>query len=115
MAPQWIPKRKILFRYEASWDLNEECALVLKEAWLKPATCFRQSRAREIKKKLTFYQHSLLNWRKEISQQEHGLQRKKIVEIDKIQEQGNGDNMDMHVNLQKELQLMLAEEELKWN
>lgn len=46
--------------------------------------------------------------------QEKAIKRQKIHQIDLLQSEGNGNHIDSDKDLQEELQLKLAEEQIKW-
>lgn len=70
--------------------------------------------ASEIKSKLALYQNNLVELRRKINQIEKGLKRAKLKEMGTIQDQEVRDHIEFDTNFQRELNLLLVEEELKW-
>lgn len=100
-----------IFRYEATWDVRDECSKVIKETWTKGSLGARDTH--DIHNRLIHCKNDLLNWRRAVKQKEYAEKIIKFQQLVYIQNMGSGDHIDMDHKLQDEIQLKLEDEELK--
>lgn len=80
-------RRPLLFRYEAVWEIREECKSIVQEAWARDSSA--------VLDKLKNCKEALLNWIRAIKQEElHGNQAN-LVMLDKIQRAQQGEQIDV--------------------
>ncbi|KAF5481578.1 hypothetical protein F2P56_002218 [Juglans regia] len=98
-----VRQRKKGFKYEACWALDEECEVVLKEAWTgfsKVIGLLNNSRK------------ALLRWNKNIKQRQGQEVEEKTKILQNLQAMENGSNVEEIRKVTKELHLALEKEDL---
>lgn len=67
-----------------------------------------------MKDKLALCQHGLVAWRKKISQQDKSTKKLKAQALSLIQDHGTDHHVEDKKKIQKELEKLLDEEDLRW-
>ncbi|XP_042962371.1 uncharacterized protein LOC122296634 [Carya illinoinensis] len=106
-----IRKQKI-FRYEAAWDLREDSALVLEQAWKRNG--MGGDLAESLRVKLESCQKGLTRWVKNHNQDEKKKTTRTWAKISRLQDRGDGEHITLMKQLQKDAELSLAENDMKW-
>ncbi|XP_042952207.1 uncharacterized protein LOC122289289 [Carya illinoinensis] len=84
-------KRRTCFRYEANWDLKEECTKVVEKAW--KAAKMGGEGANSMRQKLEHCQRGLLQWNQKEKLHKHKDINRSLDKISHLQEIGNGDHI----------------------
>lgn len=63
---------------------------------------------------LKSYKSALIQWKKDMNTKENSKKRGRVHQLGIIQNEGMGEHIDDDHKFQKELQLKMEEDELKW-
>ncbi|KAG6676484.1 hypothetical protein I3842_15G153700 [Carya illinoinensis] len=100
------------FRYEVAWDLKEDCKKVVEYSW--KGTSLGLEGAKIVRQRLSDCQRSLSQW----NQIEKMMKQKDINQavrrIRHLQETGTGNHITEMQGLQRDVELSMATEEMKW-
>ncbi|KAF5445848.1 hypothetical protein F2P56_031530 [Juglans regia] len=105
-------RRNKIFRYEATWELKEDCGGVVKVAWNNDQR--GDTQAGMLRFKLNLCKRDLLNWKEKATQQAKGESSRILTTISQLQDNGDGSNIDQLQILQRKIEVSPAETEMKW-
>ncbi|XP_042969117.1 uncharacterized protein LOC122301806 [Carya illinoinensis] len=106
-------KRKgFCFRYEAAWDLSEECQKVASEGW--KSLNLGGHGAGTVRHKLDACQRGLQKWQKETKFSNQKATKLALDQIRQYQQVGTGTHIPSMIQLQKTVEDSMAVEELRW-
>jgi exonuclease III len=107
--PIWIPR---IFRFEASWNVSEDCAEVIKKAWSEVGGS--GSPMQDILQKLRQCQQALSCWScfkfGSLTRSLKGLTRR----LEGLQDKENPSNLEEIKLLQQEIHQLMEMEDIKW-
>ncbi|XP_042962379.1 uncharacterized protein LOC122296642 [Carya illinoinensis] len=105
---RWSPG----FRYEAAWDLHEDCPTVVANGWngTRPAGLSGCT----MRHRLETCQKALQQWRKTSQQNNHKDVAEALQRISHLQNKGTGSHLTEMQQLQKRVESSLAAEDMKW-
>ncbi|XP_042969164.1 uncharacterized protein LOC122301866 [Carya illinoinensis] len=103
------PVKQRLFRYEAWWSKEEECKEVITNNWLQDTT-----ERNSVQQVLTHCRNSLQQWSKNFHRQKGLLLKQKSALLKNLQDGNSGDNSNNIRALQKEVGILMEEEDIKW-
>ncbi|XP_042962657.1 uncharacterized protein LOC122296930 [Carya illinoinensis] len=99
-------------RYEAAWDLKEECKKIVEYSW--KGTSMGVEGAKTMRQRLIDCQRSLSQWNHKEKMIKHKDINHSMRRIRHLQETGIGNHLTEMQSLQKEVELSMATEEIKW-
>ncbi|XP_035547014.1 uncharacterized protein LOC118348759 [Juglans regia] len=93
-------RRNRVFRYEAAWELKEECGGIVKEVWSKVAE--GTIKAGMIRSKLEQCKRGLISWKQKTIQQDQRDISRDLASISHLQDTGDGSHMVQIAETSKE-------------
>lgn len=116
--PLWLYFDKLLchapkiFRYEASWNLTEDCEEVFREAWGKETLPSKGLEA--TRKKLSKCQDALVEWSNTKNRKVQQPLNRLYSRLDQLQKDEQPGNLAEINQIQTEINLLLEMEDLRW-
>ncbi|KAF5464617.1 hypothetical protein F2P56_014683, partial [Juglans regia] len=107
-----VNRRKRLFRYEAYWSTEQECKELIKNSWR--VSCRGAQSTRNFLAGLDRCKQLLRTWSKDMNGKQKHLIRQRSEMIQELQRINQGDFNDTIKGYQREVNQLLAEEEIKW-
>ncbi|XP_042954620.1 uncharacterized protein LOC122291035 [Carya illinoinensis] len=106
-----FPKRK-MFRYEVAWGNREGCKDLIKEVWSQ--RYFKGTKLKDTQAGLEGCRKKLQSWSKEAFRTHKRLLDQKGERLRRLQDSNTGQFSCLIKTIQKEIDELLEEEELKW-
>ncbi|XP_042942686.1 uncharacterized protein LOC122276857 [Carya illinoinensis] len=106
-----VLKQKI-FRYEVAWGKREGCSELVQAAWKQ--NFFERLKITTIRKVMEVCRNKLKSWSKEAFRNHKRLLNQKREVLRQLQESDLGQHSSQIKSIQRELDGLLEEEELKW-
>ncbi|XP_042950116.1 uncharacterized protein LOC122282230 [Carya illinoinensis] len=100
------------FRYEAAWDLHEDCHRIVANGWKSINS--EGASGYTVRQKLETCQKALQQRRKRIQQENHNSTAETLKRISHLQNTGTGSHVTEMQQLQKSVETSLATDDLKW-
>ncbi|XP_042939341.1 uncharacterized protein LOC122274362 [Carya illinoinensis] len=101
-----------LFRFEAAWTLKEGCAATIKKAWGRQG--WGEDQVPLVVRRLRNCSTELKKWDTNENRGAPAEVKQKMSTLCKLQEEGQGEHVDLMLRLQNEIEQSLEEEDLKW-
>ncbi|XP_042956310.1 uncharacterized protein LOC122292152 [Carya illinoinensis] len=101
-----------LFRFEAAWNMKDGISNIIREAWVKVAV--GDDAVTSMHKRILNCSLALKRWKGAASNKATGDIKRKMKELEVLQDTNQGDQVEAITLLQKEIEQSLGEEELKW-
>ncbi|XP_042980139.1 uncharacterized protein LOC122310310 [Carya illinoinensis] len=105
-------KRRRIFRFEAKWTLEEDGGAIIEDVWKRRVSL--QNLMGQVQQKLSRCQRELLHWSFQRRQNAEILIKEKTERLKEEQENEGPHNARIIKSLQRDLGLLLAQEDLKW-
>ncbi|XP_042969022.1 uncharacterized protein LOC122301695 [Carya illinoinensis] len=106
-----VPKRK-MFRYEVAWGNREGCKDLIKEVWSQ--RYFKGTKLKDTRAGLEGCRKKLQSWSKKAFRTQKRLLDQKRERLRRLQDSNTGQFSCLIKIIQKEIDELLEEEELKW-
>ncbi|XP_042972706.1 uncharacterized protein LOC122304498 [Carya illinoinensis] len=104
--------RGLVFKYEAAWELKEDCHRIMTESWKKGH--LGGIEASSMRHKLKLCQRDLVQWKQKNKEYDKRDTTQRLARISQLQNTGTGHHLDTMKQLQKEVELSLAEKNMIW-
>lgn len=78
--------KQYIFKYEAAWDLKNDCVEVIKKAWQDGNTSLRHMT--DIHYRIRNCKSALLKWKRTVYTKENARKRDRILKLCQIQSEG---------------------------